>query len=57
MHLIPITDLLNYEIFREASKRNSCFERKYATANRQASRRYRNVRKKYHIIRWIPKGF
>ena len=57
MHLIPITDLLNYEIFRGASKRNSCFERKYATANRQTSRRHRNVRKKYHIIRWIPKGF
>ena len=26
----PITDLLNYAIFRRASKKNSCFERKYA---------------------------
>ena len=26
MHLIPITNLLNYEIFRRASKKNSCFE-------------------------------
>lgn len=34
MHLIPITDLLNYEILRRASKRNSCFKGKYATAGR-----------------------
>ena len=34
MHLIPITDLLNYAIFRRASKKNSYFERKYASTNR-----------------------
>ena len=32
MHLIPITDLLNYEVLRRASKRDSCFKGKYATA-------------------------
>ena len=50
MHLIPITDLLNYEIFRGANKRNSCFERKHDTTGRQAPRRDRNVRKKHHSI-------
>ena len=51
MHLIPITNLLNYEIFRRASKKNSCFERKYASANRQRSGRHRNVGKKHTSIR------
>ena len=55
MHLIAITDLLNYEIFRRADKRNSCFKRKYATTGRQTSRRDRNVGEKHYSIRSIPK--
>ncbi len=57
MHLIPILHLSNYEILRGTSERYCYFEGEFDRANLQTSRIHRNVRKKYHNIGFILKGF